>query len=67
MPPTSTTAETNKKILEKERKWILLIGFSVIAAFQSWPFFDQMHIWWGSVPGVIIIVVTLNKIRIRFN
>jgi len=59
--------KSNKKILIEERKWILLMGFSVIAAFQSWPFFDQMHIWWGSVPGVIVVVVTLNKIRIRFN
>jgi hypothetical protein len=59
--------ELKKQFLVKDREWVLLFGFSAIAAFQSWPFFDQMHIWWASVPGIILIVTVLDKIRIKVN
>lgn len=48
-------------------KWIYLSVLSIIAAFQAWPFFDQMHIWWGSIPGVILIVHLISKVGNRFS
>ncbi len=42
--------------------WLFLCAMSAIGAFQAWPFFDQMHIWWGSVPGVILIVQVASKL-----
>lgn len=51
----------------KSREMALLFGFSAIAAFQSWPFFDQMHIWWASVPGIILVLIILDKVRIKVN
>jgi hypothetical protein len=50
-----------------ELKWLYLTFLSIIAAFQAWPFFDQMHIWWGSIPGVILIVHLISKVGNRFN
>jgi hypothetical protein len=42
--------------------WLFLCAISAIGAFQAWPFFDQMHIWWGSVPGVILIVQVTSQL-----
>lgn len=55
------------QVIIKGKEMILLYGFSAIAAFQSWPFFDQMHIWWASVPGIILILIVLDKVRIKVN
>jgi hypothetical protein len=49
-----------------KQNWVLLLGFSLIAAIQAWPFFDQMHIWWSSVPGLIIVILLLNFLRLKF-
>jgi hypothetical protein len=43
-----------------------LFGFSLIASIQAWPFFDQMHIWWSSVPGLMIVMLLFNFLRIKF-
>lgn len=48
-------------------KWLFLCSSSIVAAFQAWPFFDQMHIWWGSVPGVILIIHLVAKLGSKFN
>jgi len=45
-----------------EVRWLFLCAISAIGAFQAWPFFDQMHIWWGSVPGAILIVQVASKL-----
>jgi len=45
-----------------EIRWLFLTAMSTIGAFQAWPFFDQMHIWWGSVPGVILIIQVASKL-----
>ena len=38
-----------------------LIVLSVAALSQGFPLFDQMHIWWGSVPGIILVVRLLGE------
>jgi hypothetical protein len=48
-------------------KWLFLLSMSLVAAFQAWPFFDQMHIWWSSVPGVILIIQVAYKLYKKFN
>jgi hypothetical protein len=39
-----------------------LILISLAAQFQIWPFFDGMHFWWGSVPGVVVVVLIFKNI-----
>jgi hypothetical protein len=48
-------------------KWVFISLSSIVASFQAWPFFDQMHIWWGSVPGVLLIVHLISKVGTKFN
>jgi len=48
-------------------RWLFLTSMSMVAAFQAWPFFDQMHIWWGSVPGVVLIIQVVSKLGDKFN
>lgn len=43
-----------------------LIGFSAISLVQIYPFFDPLHAWWGSVPGVILIVQFFRSEAIFF-
>ena len=43
-----------------------LIGFSAISLVQIYPFFDPFHAWWGSVPGVILIVQFIRSEAIFF-
>jgi hypothetical protein len=32
-----------------------LLLLSIAAQSQVWPLFDQMHSWWGSVPGILFV------------
>ena len=47
-----------------EPVYLSLIVFSLIGFTQSYPLFDQMHVWWGSVP--LILVIARNILRISF-
>ena len=38
---------------------------SISAQSQVWPLFDQMHSWWGSVPGVIVVALTLVSLQTK--
>ncbi len=40
--------------------FFLLTG--IAAQFQIWPFFDSMHFWWGFVPAVLIVLLSLNRV-----
>jgi len=61
-----TSYKSYRFTLRSKQNWILLFGFSLIASIQAWPFFDQMHIWWSSVPGLIIVMLLFNFLRIKF-
>jgi hypothetical protein len=61
-----TSYKSFRLTLRNKQNWILLFGFSLIASVQSWPFFDQMHIWWSSVPGLMIVMLLFNFLRIKF-
>ena len=39
----------------------LLALLSITSQLQVYPLFDQMHSWWGSTPGVIVLVVILKE------
>lgn len=40
----------------------VLLLLSLASQIQIFPLFDQMHFWWGSVPGVVLVVLfTLEK------
>jgi hypothetical protein len=39
----------------------LLAVFGLIAQFQIYPLFDQMHSWWGSIPGVLIMAILISE------
>jgi hypothetical protein len=41
----------------------ILIGLSLISLVQLFPLFDEMHAWWGSTPGFILVVLVLEDIR----
>lgn len=43
----------------QERK--LLAVFGLITQFQIYPLFDQMHSWWGSIPGVLIMAILISE------
>lgn len=46
-----------------------IVGFSLVGYSQTYPLFDQMHSWWGSVPLVLLIanllVNTLDNMKIN--
>lgn len=40
----------------------VLLLLSLASQIQIFPLFDQMHFWWGSVPGVVLVALfTLEK------
>jgi hypothetical protein len=39
----------------------LLAVFGLITQFQIYPLFDQMHSWWGSIPGVLIMAILISE------
>ena len=41
-----------------------LVALSTAGQIQSWPLFDQMHNWWGSVPGIIIVSILIRETQI---
>lgn len=47
---------------------VLIVGFSLVGYSQTYPLFDQMHSWWGSVPLVLLIanllINTLDNMKI---
>jgi hypothetical protein len=50
-----------KPSLAKNQKLDYLVLIAAAAQFQIWPFFDAMHFWWGSVPGVVVVVLIFKK------
>ena len=53
------------KANEQNLRMIALCVISLCSAFQAWPFFDQMHIWWSISPLIIVFaakVSTLDKL-----
>jgi hypothetical protein len=38
-----------------------LLGMAIASQAQVFPLFDQMHFWWGSVPAVILVVLSLKE------
>ena len=45
----------------------ILIGLSLISLVQLFPLFDEMHAWWGSTPGFILVILVLEDIRIKIS
>jgi hypothetical protein len=43
-----------------------LLLLSIAAQSQVWPLFDQMHSWWGSVPGILIVSKVLTSTTKEF-
>lgn len=39
----------------------LLALLSIVAQIQIYPLFDQMHSWWGSTPGVVILLLIFKE------
>jgi len=39
----------------------LLALLSIASQLQVYPLFDQMHSWWGSTPGVIILLLIFKQ------
>ncbi len=39
----------------------LLALLSIAAQIQIYPLFDQMHSWWGSTPGVVILLLIFKE------
>jgi hypothetical protein len=39
-----------------------LMFFAIIGFTQSYPLFDQMHVWWGSVPLILLISISFDRI-----
>ncbi len=37
-----------------------LLGMAIASQSQIFPLFDQMHFWWGSVPAVVLVILTIN-------
>ena len=35
----------------------VLLLLSLASQIQIFPLFDQMHFWWGSIPGVVLVVL----------
>ena len=38
-----------------------LLGMAIASQSQVFPLFDQMHFWWGSVPAVVLVILTLKE------
>lgn len=49
-----------------DNKQLILLGFSVINLTQAYPLFDLMHVWWGSVPGTILVVQAITRLSAVF-
>ncbi len=52
-------------VLKREKPepiYFSLIAFSIIGFTQSYPLFDQMHVWWGSVPLILVIARSVERI-----
>jgi hypothetical protein len=47
-----------------ERLHISLALMSLIGFTQSFPLFDQMHVWWGAVPLVLLVSIPLEAIYV---
>jgi hypothetical protein len=39
----------------------LLALLSITSQLQIYPLFDQMHSWWGSTPGVVVILLIYKE------
>ncbi len=53
------------RVNDQNLRIIALYIISLCSAFQAWPFFDQMHIWWSISPLIIVFaakVSTLEKL-----
>ena len=47
-----------------ERLHISLALMSLIGFTQSFPLFDQMHVWWGSVPLILLVSIPLEAVYV---
>jgi hypothetical protein len=54
-----------KDRLKDHSKLTLLIALSLISLAQTFPLFDEMHTWWGSSPGFILVILILQEFRSR--
>ena len=41
---------------------VILVAVASVAELQIWPLFDQMHSWWGSTPGIVLIPLAISSI-----
>jgi len=46
--------------MKTQQRKILAI-FGLLNQFQIYPLFDQMHSWWGSIPGVLIMAILISE------
>ena len=54
----SFKARQDHGVIDKDlQKMNVLALLSIAAQLQIFPLFDQMHSWWGSTPGVVILLL----------
>jgi hypothetical protein len=50
------------RFIDKDlQKMNVLALLSIAAQLQIFPLFDQMHSWWGSTPGVVILLLLFKE------
>lgn len=58
----SFDAWRNYRFIDKElQRMNVLALLSIAAQLQIFPLFDQMHSWWGSTPGVVILLLLFKE------
>ena len=51
----------NRALTHELARRNFLLGMVIASQSQLFPLFDQMHFWWGSVPAVVLVILTLKE------